>query len=106
MHGSRRADPSVESRGLSLSSLKVLGHSTEAAGTRKKAKELAEITGKVGGRKKACEKIIELLGASYRGRKLLGGQALVDPIQETHNPYTTPPHFREYIFCLLLIVVP
>jgi len=44
------------------------------------AKELAEITGKVGGRKKACEKIIELLGASYRGRKLLGGQALVDPI--------------------------
>lgn len=67
VHGSRRAAPSVESGELSRALLKVLGPSTEAVGMRKKAKQLAEVTGKVGGRKKACEKINQLLGASQRG---------------------------------------
>jgi len=64
VHGSRCAAPSVESGELSRALYKVLGDSAEAAGMKKKAKALADIVGKVGGRKKACEKILELLEAS------------------------------------------
>ena len=40
----------------------MLGDGSEAGRIREKAKYLAKVTGKYGGRKKACEKIVELLG--------------------------------------------
>ncbi|TVY20796.1 Glycosyltransferase sdnJ [Lachnellula arida] len=52
----------VEAGALSAAFSRVLGDGEEASNMRRKARELAEISGKVGGRVKACEKIIELLG--------------------------------------------
>jgi len=42
--------------------LRVLGDGPEARRITEKARYLAEVTGKYGGRKKACEKIVQLLG--------------------------------------------
>jgi hypothetical protein len=64
VHGSRRAAPSVESGELSRALLKVLGDDPAAARMKQKAKELADVTGRIGGRKRACEKIGELLETS------------------------------------------
>jgi UDP:flavonoid glycosyltransferase YjiC (YdhE family) len=66
VHGSRRSAPSVESRELSRALLKVLGDTTEALRMKQKARELARITGNIGGRKKACDKIVELLEQSRK----------------------------------------
>jgi UDP:flavonoid glycosyltransferase YjiC (YdhE family) len=64
VHGSRKSAPSVESGELSRAVLKVLGDSPDSVRMKQKARELAEITGRIGGRKRACEKIIELLETS------------------------------------------
>jgi len=64
VHGSRRAAPSVKSEELSSALLRVLGDTPNANRMKEKARELAEITGRIGGRSKACEKIIELLEKS------------------------------------------
>ena len=64
VYGSRSAAPSVESQELSQALLKVLGDGVEAVQLKQRAKELAEISGKVGGRKKAFDKIIEILEGS------------------------------------------
>lgn len=41
--------------------MRVLDDGEEASRMKKKATQLAEISGRVGGRVKACEKIVELL---------------------------------------------
>ena len=64
VHGSRRAAPSVNSGELSRALQRVLGDNPDATRMKEKARELAEVTGKIGGRKRACEKIIELLEKS------------------------------------------
>ena len=64
VYGSRSATPSVEGQELSQALMKVLGDGIEAAQIKQQAKELADISGKVGGRKKAFEKIIEILKSS------------------------------------------
>jgi hypothetical protein len=64
VHGSRRTAPSVKSGELSQALLKVLGDGPDASRMNEKARELAEVTGRIGGRKRACEKIIELLEKS------------------------------------------
>ncbi|TVY46445.1 Glycosyltransferase sdnJ [Lachnellula occidentalis] len=61
IYGSRSAAPRIEAGELSRALSRVLGDGKEASSMRYKAKELAEISGRVGGRVKACEKIIELL---------------------------------------------
>ncbi len=62
--GSRTAAPSVEAEELSKALLKVLGPSTEASRMKEKARELATTSARPGGRKKACEKLIEILESS------------------------------------------
>lgn len=64
VYGSRSATPSVEGQELSQALMKVLGNGIEAARIKQKAKKLADISGKVGGRKKAFEKIVEILESS------------------------------------------
>lgn len=64
LHGTRKAAPSVNSGELSRALLKVLGDNPDAIRMQKIARELAEVTGRIGGRKRACEKIIQLLGNS------------------------------------------
>ena len=64
VYGSRSATPSVEGQELSQALMKVLGDGIEAAQMKQRAKELAYISGKVGGRKKAFEKIVEILKRS------------------------------------------
>lgn len=64
VYGSRNYSPRVEAVELSRALMRVMGDGKEAAAIRMKAKELAEITRKVGGRVRACEKIIEILEAS------------------------------------------
>ena len=54
----------MEAGELSRALMRVLGDGAEAMKMKEKAKELAGISGKAGGRKKACEKIIEILEAS------------------------------------------
>jgi hypothetical protein len=54
----------VERNELSKALMRVLGDGQEAISMKKKAKELAEIAGKVGGRRKAVEKIVEFLDVS------------------------------------------
>lgn len=44
--------------------MRVMGDGEEANLMKAKAKELAEITGRIGGRVKACEKIIGILETS------------------------------------------
>ena len=44
--------------------MRVMGDGEEANRMKAKAKEFADITGKVGGRVKACEKMIEILETS------------------------------------------
>jgi hypothetical protein len=44
--------------------LKVLEDGPDATRMKKESRELAEVTGRIGGRKKACEKITELLEKS------------------------------------------
>jgi UDP:flavonoid glycosyltransferase YjiC (YdhE family) len=95
VYGSRSAAPSVESGELSRALLKVLGEGVEAIGMRKKAKKLAEITGNVGGRKKACEKIIELLEGFSGAEHHRSVQAMIGSIQDIRP-----------IGMLLLIILP
>jgi len=64
VYGSRNSSPPVEAEELSRALMRVMGDGKEAAAMRTKAMEFAEITGKVGGRVRACEKIIEILDAS------------------------------------------
>jgi UDP:flavonoid glycosyltransferase YjiC (YdhE family) len=64
VYGSRSATPSVEGQELSQALLKVLGDGVEATQTKEKAKQLAAVSGKVGGRKAAFDKIIEILESS------------------------------------------
>jgi UDP:flavonoid glycosyltransferase YjiC (YdhE family) len=59
--GSRNHCPRVEANELSKALMRVMGDGKEATTMKLQAKELASIAGKVGGRVKACEKIIELL---------------------------------------------
>jgi UDP:flavonoid glycosyltransferase YjiC (YdhE family) len=61
VYGSRSATPGVEGQELSQALIKVVGSGIEAAQMKQKAKELATISGHVGGRKKAFKKIIEIL---------------------------------------------
>ncbi|KAE9380566.1 glycosyltransferase family 1 protein [Stipitochalara longipes BDJ] len=61
VHGSRCAAPSVKSEELFRALLKVLGDNPDATLIQERARELAGVTGRIGGRKRACEKIIELL---------------------------------------------
>ncbi|KAH6679088.1 hypothetical protein B0J14DRAFT_290540 [Halenospora varia] len=61
IHGSRTAAPHVEAEELLSALLRVLGDSDKAMTMKRKAKELAEISGSIGGRVKACEKIIQIL---------------------------------------------
>lgn len=61
VYGSRKAAPGVEATEFSRALLRILDDGEEASRMSVKAKELAVIAGKVGGRKKASEKIIELL---------------------------------------------
>ncbi|PVH87699.1 glycosyltransferase family 1 protein [Cadophora sp. DSE1049] len=65
VHGSRNTAPSVEAWELSQAFLKVLDNSEEPSRMALRARELADISGKVGGRKRACEKIVELLESSW-----------------------------------------
>ncbi|KAL2069622.1 hypothetical protein VTL71DRAFT_14301 [Oculimacula yallundae] len=65
VYGSKLSAPSVEAWELSRAFLKVLGDGEEASQLAIKARELAEICGRVGGRKKACEKIVELVESSW-----------------------------------------
>ncbi|KAG9233188.1 UDP-glucoronosyl and UDP-glucosyl transferase family protein [Amylocarpus encephaloides] len=64
VYGSRTAAPRVDAWELSRALMRVLGDSKEALKMNKKANELAAICSKVGGRAKACEKIINLLERS------------------------------------------
>ena len=61
VNGSRNAAPSVEGRELSEALLKVVVGGSEAARMKQKAKDLADISGRAGGRKKACERILQIL---------------------------------------------
>lgn len=63
LHGSRAAVPGVESSELSRALLRIFADGEEAIQIRFKAAQLAEIAGKVGGRKKACDKIVEIIEA-------------------------------------------
>lgn len=65
VYGSKQTAPSVEAWELSRAFLMVLDDSEEASRMALRARELADISGKVGGRKKACEKIVELLESSW-----------------------------------------
>ncbi|KAH9214129.1 hypothetical protein DL95DRAFT_504496 [Leptodontidium sp. 2 PMI_412] len=65
VYGSKMTAPSVEAWELSRAFLKVVDDSEEASQMALKARELADISGKVGGRKKACNKIVELLESSW-----------------------------------------
>jgi hypothetical protein len=64
VYGSRTAAPRVDAWELSRALLKVLGDGDEAVNMSQKAKELAGICGHVGGRIKACQKIIEIMESS------------------------------------------
>lgn len=64
VYGSRSAAPSVEAREWSQALLRVLGDAPEALRMKEKARKLSAISARPGGRKKACEKIIELLESS------------------------------------------
>lgn len=59
-YGSRNAAPSVEAEELSQALLKVLGNNPEASRMRERARELAIASARPGGRRKACEKIVEI----------------------------------------------
>ena len=61
VYGSRTAAPRVGAWELSRALMRVLGDGDEAVSMSRKARELAEIAGKVGGRVKATEKILEIL---------------------------------------------
>lgn len=62
IYGSRASAPRVEAGELSRALMRVLDAGDEASRMKWKATQLAEISGRVGGRVKACEKIVELLG--------------------------------------------
>ena len=64
VYGSRSAAPSVESQELSRALMRVLSDGIEATKIRQQAKKLSDISQRVGGRKKAYEKIIEILESS------------------------------------------
>jgi hypothetical protein len=61
VYGSRTAAPRVDAWELSRALMRVLGDGDEAVKMNQKAKELAEICGKVGGRAKAAQKVIKIL---------------------------------------------
>ncbi|KAH7410788.1 putative UDP-glucoronosyl and UDP-glucosyl transferase [Cadophora sp. MPI-SDFR-AT-0126] len=65
IYGSRSTAPSIEAGELSRAFLKVLDDSEEASQLALRARKLADISGKVGGRKRACAKIVELLESSW-----------------------------------------
>ena len=64
VYGSRGAAPGVQAGELSRALMRVLGDGKEGAMMKVKARELAELAGKAGGRRKACEKIIEFMDGS------------------------------------------
>lgn len=66
MYASKTAAPRVDAWELSRALMKVLGDGGEAVKMNEKAKELAAICGKVGGRVKACETIISILENASR----------------------------------------
>ncbi|CAG8958973.1 hypothetical protein HYFRA_00012130 [Hymenoscyphus fraxineus] len=61
VYASKTAAPRVDAWELSRALMRVLGDGDEAAKMNRKAKELALVCGKVGGRVKACETIISIL---------------------------------------------
>jgi len=61
IYGSRTSAPGVEAGELSRALMRVLGGGEESVRMKGMAAELREISGRVGGRKRACEKIVELL---------------------------------------------
>lgn len=63
VYGSHNAAPSVEAEELSRALMKVLAN-IDAVLMRAKAKELAAVSAVPGGRRKACEKIVEILESS------------------------------------------
>jgi UDP:flavonoid glycosyltransferase YjiC (YdhE family) len=64
VYGSRNTSPRVEAVELSKALMRVMGHGKEASLMKTKARKLAEIIGQVGGRVRACDKIVEILEAS------------------------------------------
>ena len=64
VYGSRNSAPRVNSVELSSALMRVMGNGEEATRLKAKAKDLAVVAGKIGGRVKACEKIIEILETS------------------------------------------
>ena len=64
IYGSRESSPLVKSKELSTALMRVTGGGEEATRIKAKAKGLAKIAGKVGGRVKACEIIVEVLKTS------------------------------------------
>jgi UDP:flavonoid glycosyltransferase YjiC (YdhE family) len=61
IYGSRTAAPRVDAWELSRALIRVLGDGDEAVQMNQRARELAALCGRYGGRLKACEKIIEIL---------------------------------------------
>jgi UDP:flavonoid glycosyltransferase YjiC (YdhE family) len=61
IYGSRTSAPRVEAGELSRALMRVLGGGEEGVRMKRKAAELGEVSGRVGGRVKAAEKIVELL---------------------------------------------
>lgn len=66
VYASKTAAPRVDAWELSRALMKVLGDGDEGVQMNQKAKELAAICGKVGGRVKACETIISILENTSR----------------------------------------
>jgi UDP:flavonoid glycosyltransferase YjiC (YdhE family) len=61
VYGSRSATPSVEAGELFRSIMRVLGEGEQALGIKQRARELAIICNRYGGRRRACDKIIAIL---------------------------------------------
>lgn len=61
IYGSRSSAPRVEAGELSRALMRVLSGGEESVRMKAKAAELMEISGRVGGRVKAYEKIVEFL---------------------------------------------
>lgn len=66
VYGSRSAAPSIEVGELFRSIMRVLGEGEQAVEVRQRARELATICNRYGGRKTVCDKIVEILESSLR----------------------------------------